>query len=215
MQTIPQRAKSISDWIIRYRLRALTHSGEPSLLPVGELLSELDSDRIIGVYSIIHVNHSILLESVPYPLISIGGVGMTDATKQLRNKFTIICGAVFFSLYPLMLIVAYLVGRQINSFQLYGAAMSLFVAFVLWGCLYQFRFDNSDRRIALVYWCALIVGGIAFLGGFIGPIIFTPEANQGPLFGIFFTGPIGAVFGGILGLAYLAVSSESEKKSDN
>ena len=35
---------------------------------------------------------------------------------------------------------------------------------------------------------AVIVGVIGFSIGFIGPIIFTPEANQGPLLGIFITG---------------------------
>ena len=38
-----------------------------------------------------------------------------------------------------------------------------------------------------------ILGIIGFLGGFIGPVIFTPEANQGPLLGIFITGPLGFV----------------------
>ncbi|ESY71163.1 hypothetical protein X742_01675 [Mesorhizobium sp. LNHC232B00] len=31
--------------------------------------------------------------------------------------------------------------------------------------------------------------------GFVGPIIFTPDANQGPLLGIFITGPLGLVVG--------------------
>lgn len=47
---------------------------------------------------------------------------------------------------------------------------------------------------------AIIIGIIAFLGGFVGPLIFTPEANQGPLLGIFITGPLGFVGGAILGL---------------
>lgn len=42
---------------------------------------------------------------------------------------------------------------------------------------------------------AAVVGGICFAVGFVGPIIFKPEANQGPLLGIFITGPLGFVFG--------------------
>jgi hypothetical protein len=42
---------------------------------------------------------------------------------------------------------------------------------------------------------AVIVGSSGFLIGFVGPVIFTPEANQGPLLGIFITGPLGAVLG--------------------
>jgi len=47
---------------------------------------------------------------------------------------------------------------------------------------------------------ALFVGGIAFLAGFVGPIIVNPGANQGPLLGIFFTGPIGLIVGLLWGL---------------
>jgi hypothetical protein len=46
---------------------------------------------------------------------------------------------------------------------------------------------------------ALLVGGIAFFVGFFGPIIFAPNANQGPMLGLFITGPLGAVLGGIGG----------------
>lgn len=45
----------------------------------------------------------------------------------------------------------------------------------------------------------LIIGAIAFLCGFVGPVIFTPEANQGPLLGIFITGPIGFLIGLVVG----------------
>ena len=42
---------------------------------------------------------------------------------------------------------------------------------------------------------AFVVGGIGFIAGFFGPILLTPEANQGLLLGIFITGPLGFVFG--------------------
>jgi len=48
----------------------------------------------------------------------------------------------------------------------------------------------------------IILGGISFLAGFLGPIIFTPGANQGPLLGIFITGPAGFVIGMVAGLIY-------------
>lgn len=44
-----------------------------------------------------------------------------------------------------------------------------------------------------------ILGIVGFLGGFVGPVIFTPEANQGPLLGIFITGPLGFVLGLVVG----------------
>ena len=52
---------------------------------------------------------------------------------------------------------------------------------------------------------AVILGGVGFCLGFFGPIIFTPEANQGPLLGIFITGPLGALVGAIGGSIAAAV----------
>ncbi len=44
------------------------------------------------------------------------------------------------------------------------------------------------------------IGGIAFLAGFAGPIILTPDHPQGPLLGIFITGRLGFLVGMLLGL---------------
>lgn len=49
---------------------------------------------------------------------------------------------------------------------------------------------------------ALTIGGIGFVAGFFGPIVFTPDANQGPLLGIFITGPLGFLFGAATGTIY-------------
>lgn len=46
----------------------------------------------------------------------------------------------------------------------------------------------------------LILGGFGFLSGFIGPMIFAPDANQGPLLGILITGPLGVMAGVFLWL---------------
>lgn len=47
----------------------------------------------------------------------------------------------------------------------------------------------------------IVVGAAGFIGGFFGPMLVTPGANQGPLLGIFITGPLGFVLGGIGGAA--------------
>lgn len=56
--------------------------------------------------------------------------------------------------------------------------------------------------ISSIFIGALVLGGIGFSAGFFGPIIFNPEVNQGPLLGIFFTGPLGFLIGGIAGGRY-------------
>lgn len=59
---------------------------------------------------------------------------------------------------------------------------------------------QPGRAPSIVFWI-LIVGGLGFAAGFFGPIAFNPEANQGPLLGIFISGPAGA----FLGLFFWAV----------
>ncbi len=49
---------------------------------------------------------------------------------------------------------------------------------------------------------ALALGGLSFAVGFFGPMLFAPGANQGPLLGIFITGPAGVVLGGLAGWLY-------------
>ena len=56
--------------------------------------------------------------------------------------------------------------------------------------------------IKLIFAYGFAVGGICFLLGFVGPVILTPEANQGPLLGIFITGPLGFILGIIMGFIF-------------
>jgi hypothetical protein len=49
---------------------------------------------------------------------------------------------------------------------------------------------------------AVVIGAIGFSAGFFGPMIFTPGANQGPLLGIFITGPLGFLLGAAGGAIY-------------
>lgn len=43
---------------------------------------------------------------------------------------------------------------------------------------------------------ALTFGSLGLVGGFIGPVVLFPEAQQGPLLGLFVTGPLGFLAGG-------------------
>jgi MFS family permease len=58
----------------------------------------------------------------------------------------------------------------------------------------------------------LILGAVGFAAGFFGPLIFAPDANQGPLVGILISGPGGALLGGLLcGLCKLLRISPSRQ----
>jgi hypothetical protein len=50
-----------------------------------------------------------------------------------------------------------------------------------------------------ILWIVLL-GITGFCAGFFGPLVFVPESNQGPLVGIFLTGPGGAALGLLLWL---------------
>jgi hypothetical protein len=58
----------------------------------------------------------------------------------------------------------------------------------------------------------LILGAVGFCVGFFGTMILVPEANQGPLLGIFVTGPLGVAVGFVFfGLCTLfSVSAETQ-----
>jgi len=56
-------------------------------------------------------------------------------------------------------------------------------------------FENRWWRGENVAGFTLTVAWICFLVGFVGPMIVRPDANQGPLLGILYTGPAGLVIG--------------------
>lgn len=70
------------------------------------------------------------------------------------------------------------------------------VLLILAALALMFGMSGPAARIARrIFGPALILGGIGFVVGFVGPIILTPDANQGPMLGIFITGPLGFVVG--------------------
>lgn len=56
----------------------------------------------------------------------------------------------------------------------------------------------------------IIVGSISFIIGFFGPIIFVPDSNQGPLFGIFISGPVGILVGLIAGAVFWKIKQRKQ-----
>src|SRR5437867_13090183 len=65
-------------------------------------------------------------------------------------------------------------------------------AMVRYGPLHS-RWWRGERPIGF----ALFVGTITFLAGFVGPLLLTPNATQGPLLRILFTASLGLMFGSV------------------
>lgn len=61
--------------------------------------------------------------------------------------------------------------------------------------------NDTGARLPIGLWVAAL-GATGFVAGFFGPIALNPDANQGPLLGIFITGPGGAIGGLIAGLLF-------------
>ncbi len=60
----------------------------------------------------------------------------------------------------------------------------------------------SGKWISFALYGAVVVGSAGFVVGFFGPMLFAPGANQGPLLGLFITGPLGFFLGGVGGFVY-------------
>jgi hypothetical protein len=94
------------------------------------------------------------------------------------------------------------IGSGFDSFRLILGSTAATVAILCWYFVARGHRAESRSRLRYALWGGFVVGGVSFLVGFVGPIIVTPEANQGPLLGIFVTGPAGFVAGVILGALY-------------
>jgi hypothetical protein len=81
--------------------------------------------------------------------------------------------------------------------------ISIVLAWLVWLRLEPDGVIPDKKQSALLG--AVILGFIGFYAGFAGPLMLTPESNQGPLIGILFTGPLGFLLGGLLGLVYWMV----------
>lgn len=86
-----------------------------------------------------------------------------------------------------------------------ASPISLLVAAAAGWFVWKQLTDANQGALSSMLSGAVIVGGIGFSAGFFGPLIFAPQANQGPLLGIFITGPLGFVAGAIGGLVYWLV----------
>lgn len=80
--------------------------------------------------------------------------------------------------------------------------VSLLVAVALGGFVWVKLAAPPRRLIPSVFFGAVLLGGVGFTAGFFGPLTLWPEANQGPLLGLFITGPLGGLVGGMLGLIH-------------
>jgi len=79
---------------------------------------------------------------------------------------------------------------------------SLLCAFLAGWFVWRRSASAPSGLVSSVVVGALVTGAVGFSAGFFGPLVFAPGANQGPLLGLFITGPIGFLFGAGGGAIY-------------
>jgi hypothetical protein len=85
---------------------------------------------------------------------------------------------------------------------LLGLACAAGAGWFVWTRWVGMAGSGVGRVLSCGLFGAIVVGAVGFSIGFFGPIIFTPSSNQGPLLGLFITGPAGFLLGGLGGLLY-------------
>ncbi len=83
-----------------------------------------------------------------------------------------------------------------------SAALSLACASLAGWFAWKLVSGEKANTIIAVISGALILGGLCFIVGFLGPMAFAKDTNQGPLIGIFIAAPLGVVIGAISGYIY-------------
>lgn len=119
----------------------------------------------------------------------------TVIAKPLRILLII---AIFLGCYVLCWLVL-----LFSSLGLLGGAANLIALLVAIYVAYRIWPKTETWPQSVIGWTllgAMLLGTAGFIGGFFGPILWAPQANQGPLLGIFITGPLGFLTGGLLGL---------------
>src|SRR5437762_801247 len=138
---------------------------------------------------------------------------MPDAQPNIPSGYVfqrVLAGIVALPLtgYALLLVPGLLRGE----FDPMGAtfcACTGTMAVLCWWCALRGHLTESRRRMKFALIGGFALGGVGFVAGFFGPLVFAPGANQGPLLGIFFTGPLGFVLGTAVGW-FLARAGKAE-----
>ncbi|MBS0484556.1 MAG: multidrug ABC transporter permease [Proteobacteria bacterium] len=83
-----------------------------------------------------------------------------------------------------------------------GTAFSFACAVPAAWFTWQLVSGKKTNTLLAVISGALILGGLFFTLGFLGPMVFAKDTNQGPLIGIFIAAPLGVIAGAIAGYVY-------------
>ena len=84
-----------------------------------------------------------------------------------------------------------------------GAVSLACAALAAWSA-WQLVTGKKTNVIVAVTGGALILGGLFFTVGFLGPMVISKDTNQGPMIGLFIAAPLGVIMGAIGGYVYVS-----------
>ncbi|MFA7286413.1 MAG: hypothetical protein WC052_01995 [Patescibacteria group bacterium] len=135
---------------------------------------------------------------------------ITPTTYKTHRKVALVL-AILFSLDALNNLFALFVELK-DGFNIFSWFIQLLPAvgntFLCWWIYLKIQTAESRRRMKIAIISGCILGFISFIAGFVGPILFAPEADQGPLLGIIITGPLGFYAGVAGGYLYARLTSK-------
>lgn len=82
-----------------------------------------------------------------------------------------------------------------------GAVSFACAALAAWSA-WQLVTGKKTGAIVAVTGGALILGGLFFTIGFLGPMVISKDTSQGPMIGLFIAAPLGVIIGAIGGYVY-------------
>lgn len=101
-----------------------------------------------------------------------------------------------FVVWTLMLVMP--LGDRVWLGSLVALAVAAYVSHTVWNG----TAEGSTSDAVMAGFGAAILGGLGLVAGFLGPMICAPDANRGPMPGLFITGSAGVVIGAIAGAVY-------------
>ena len=108
-------------------------------------------------------------------------------------------GGALLSLYSIMVLMSQVMGVP-DPFGIVMCAGSGTAAALCWWVVFRIDSEESRQMVGIALRYGAMIGAGCFVLGFVGPMIFMPDSNQGPLLGIFITGPAGFVAGIVVGI---------------
>ena len=142
---------------------------------------------------------------------------MNKIARAVITVFTFL-GSYYFSYWLIVILLAVLFGEEFDPkwgtilINVVSLALAVYLAKIVWS-KNIFPKNSTIPLGKYILTGAIAVGITGFLIGFIGPMIFSPDSNQGPMLGIFITGPAGLVLGAIGGLIFGLIKNQMIKKA--